>query len=86
MARISRILKKPVLGNGLLIGLGDNGRRTITKLAAFVNDFSVFKIEPFKQYGLPEWQEDLKSLFKSMGLDNKTQVFLLSDEDLRQEH
>ena len=37
LARVSRILAKP-FGNGLLIGLGGNGRKTIAKLATFIND------------------------------------------------
>lgn len=48
LSRISRILNKRTSGHGLLVGLGDNGRKTITKLAAFINDFSIFSIEPYK--------------------------------------
>lgn len=37
LARVSRIISKPN-GNGLLIGLGGNGRKTIAKLATHIND------------------------------------------------
>jgi dynein heavy chain len=57
----------------------------VTKLAAFVNDAQIFRIEPSKSYGASEWQEDLRTLFKSLGLDNKKMLFLLQDSDLKQE-
>lgn len=40
LSRISRIINKRTSGHGVLVGLGDNGRKTIIKLAAFINDFS----------------------------------------------
>ncbi len=61
----------------MLGGLGDNGRKTIIKLAAFINDFSKLSIEPYKQYGVAEWQEDLKTLYKAMGIDNRSKIFVL---------
>ena len=85
LARISRVINKPAQGHSLLIGLGGNGRKTVTKLGAFVNDAHIFRIEPSKTYGTPEWQEDLRNLFKLLGLENKKVIFLLQDSDLRQE-
>jgi dynein heavy chain len=74
LSRISRIIFKPY-GNGLLIGIGGNGRRSLSKLAAFINEYATFKIEMHKAYGKYEWSEDLKSLYKMIGLDNKKVVF-----------
>lgn len=68
-----------------MIGLGGNGRKTITKLGAFINDAQIYRIEPSKTYGTPEWQEDLRTLFKLLGLENKKMLFLLQESDLRQE-
>lgn len=36
-SRISRIIYKPY-GNGLLVGLGGNGRKSLSKLGAFINE------------------------------------------------
>jgi len=55
LARISRVINKPAQGHSLLIGLGGNGRKTVTKLGAFVNDAQIFRIEPSKTYGVPDW-------------------------------
>jgi len=68
-----------------LIGLGGNGRKTVARLGAFANDAHIYRIEPSKSYSMPEWQEDLRTLFKMLGLENKKTVFLLGDEDLKHE-
>lgn len=86
LARISRILFKPSCGNGLLIGLGGNGRRTLSKLAAFINDCQTFRVEIGKSYSRNDWQDDLKSLFKSLGIDNKKVVFAFSDSDIKADY
>lgn len=85
LSRVSRIIFKPY-GNGLLIGLGGNGRKSLTKLAAFINECQIFKIEITKSYGKNEWTDDLKALYKTLGLENKKVVFTFSDSDIKQEY
>ena len=74
LARVSRILSKP-FGNGLLVGLGGNGRKTIAKLASFINSCTTFEIAIHKNYGQLEWTDDLRNLYKTLGIDNKKTVF-----------
>lgn len=84
LARVSRILAKP-FGNGLLIGLGGNGRKTIAKLATFINDCQSFKIALHKNYSTLEWLDDLRNLYKTLGIDNKKIVFSFSDKEIKEE-
>lgn len=84
MARVSRIIAKPE-GNGLLIGLGGNGRKTIAKLATYINECQQFKITLHKNYGHMEWLDELRTLYKILGIDNKKVVFEFSDKDIKQE-
>jgi len=84
LSRVSRIISKPS-GNGLLIGLTGNGRRSVSKLATFINDCTQFQIELHKTYGINEWQEDLRNVFKDLGIENKQTVFFLSDKDIKNE-
>ena len=84
MARVSRIIAKP-FGNGLLIGLGGNGRKTIAKIATFINECNSFRINLHKNYGQMEWLDDLRNLYKTLGIDNKKIVFSFADKDIKQE-
>lgn len=84
LARVSRILAKP-FGNGLLIGLGGNGRKTIAKMATFVNESQSYRISLHKNYGHMEWLDDLRNLYKTLGIDNKKIVFSFSDKEIKQE-
>ena len=83
-SRLSRIIYKPY-GNGLLIGLGGTGRKSLAKLSSFINECSNFKIEMSKTYGKIEWQDDLKALYKSLGIDNKKMVFSFADSNAKNE-
>ncbi len=85
LSRMSRILFKPY-GNGLLIGLGGNGRKTLARLAAFINDCQNFRVDIGKSYGRNDWQDDLKTLFKGLGIDNKKTVFSFSDSEIKSEY
>lgn len=84
LSRVSRILAKP-FGNGLLVGLGGNGRKSISKLASFVNECGTFKIELHKSYGGMEWLDDMRNLYKTLGIDNKKTVFEFTDDDIKEE-
>jgi len=69
-----------------LIGLGGNGRRTLSKLASFINQGQTFKVEITKSYSRYDWQEDMKTLFKNLGVDNKKMVFMFSDSEIKGEY
>jgi len=85
LSRVSRILYKPY-GHGLLIGLGGNGRRTLAMLAAFINDCITFKVDIGKSYSRFDWNDDLKGMYKTLGVDNKKVVFTFSDSEIKADY
>ena len=91
LARISRMLSKPNNGHGLLIGLGGNGRKTLSVLACFINNCSIFKVDITgggggKGYTRYDWNDDMKNMFKILGIDNKKVAFQLSDSDIKEKY
>ena len=80
LSRISRIIRKSS-GHGLLVSLGGNGRATLSKMAAFLNGCDLFKAEFSRAYGRVEWLDDMKTLFKHAGIDDKPHVFNLTTKE-----
>ena len=84
MARIARCIKLPG-GHCLAVGVGGSGRQSLTRLAAFIQEYDVFQIEITKSYTLMEWREDLKRLMRSAGEQDKRTVFLFTDSQIKEE-
>lgn len=84
VSRINRIIRQPY-GNALLIGVGGSGRQSLTRLASFIADYEVFQIEVNKNYGVTEWQEDLRDVLRKAGILNKPMVFLFTDSQIQNE-
>jgi dynein heavy chain len=81
ISRISRIINQP-LGNALLVGVGGSGRKSLTRMAVFIADFTVFSIEISKTYNLQAWRDDLRRLLRVAGEDGKQTVFLFNDTQI----
>lgn len=57
-------------GNGLLVGVGGSGRKSLTALAAFIANYEIFSIEMSKNYDFTAWRDDMKTkLFMGCGVD-----------------
>ena len=78
---IHRIISQPN-GNAVLVGVGGSGRKSLTKLAAFIANYKLNQITITKGYGKKEFYEDLKSLFIQTGQEQEQTVFLFSDAQL----
>jgi dynein heavy chain len=66
-------------GNGLLVGVGGSGRKSLASLATHIADFDLFMIEISKSYGPVEWKEDMMNMFIKGGVDERGTVFLFGD-------
>ena len=80
LSRISRIMLKK-RGHGLLVSLGGNGRRVLTKLAAFLNDYTVYRTEFARSFTRLEWLDEMKALFKHAGIGDEAFVVPLAVTD-----
>lgn len=59
--------------------IGGSGRQSLSRIAAYICEYSTFQITVTKQYGVQEFREDLKALYRTTGIDYKTTSFLFSD-------
>ena len=85
VCRICRVISQPG-GHALLVGVGGSGRQSLTRLAAYIQEFEIHQIELSKTYGRVEWHDDLKKVMKLAGEANKNTVFLFSDTQIQYEY
>ncbi|XP_014471742.1 PREDICTED: dynein heavy chain 12, axonemal [Dinoponera quadriceps] len=82
LARICRVLSIPC-GSLLMIGTGGSGRQSLTRLASAIAGYGLRQPEITGMYGLQEWREDVKWALKNSGGVGKDLVFLLAEEQIR---
>ena len=82
--RVCRIMAIP--GENLLMVCPSGfGRRSLIRLAAFIEKQNLFEPALDFHYGLESWREDLKSLLKNCGSADKDYSILVTDKDLEGE-
>lgn len=60
------------------------GRQSLTRLSAFMAEFTCFQIVLTKAYAAYDWREDIKKLMLNAGLLKRETVFLFSDTQVNQ--
>jgi dynein heavy chain len=66
-------------GHALLIGVSGSGKRTLAKLASFTLGYELFEITLCRGYGEENLRENLKDLYRKLGIQNKATTFLFAD-------
>jgi len=86
VCKIYRIIQMK-RGHAFLVGVGGSGRHSLTRLAAYVQEFNVSQVEITKGFNLKAFREFLKEMYKVAGFKGKktlSTVFIFSDNDVVQ--
>jgi len=78
LCKINRIMGSP-FGHALLIGLGGSGSHTLTRLATFMQDYTIYEIEMEKDFSTQEWLDFIRDMLRNIVLKSQSGVFLISD-------
>jgi dynein heavy chain len=81
LTKICRVVRQP-LGHALLLGLPGSGRESLTRLAVYMADRTLFRVDVKQTYGINEWQEDMRKLLRQVGVEGKSVVFLIKDSQV----
>ena len=81
VARIVRIIRNES-GHALLVGVGGSGKQSLARLAASICGYSVSQIVISSTYGMTDFKDDLKAMFRKAGLKEEGVMFLMTDSQV----
>jgi len=84
VTRIARIIDQPC-GNALLVGVGGSGKQSLSKLTSFILGQDVYRIVVASNYGMPELQADIQTMFMKAGVQGSPTLFILTDSQVTQD-
>ena len=84
VCRISRIVLNPA-GHALLVGVGGSGKRSLSRLAAFVCAYTVKQITITSSYTLNDFRTDLQIMYRRAGLKDEGIMFIFTDSQITNE-
>lgn len=84
ITRICRIIDLP-RGNAMLVGVGGSGKQSLARLASYICGYEVFQISVSSTYGVPDFKENLLSLYKKTGMKSTPVTFLMTDNQIVKE-
>eukprot|EP00002_Diphylleia_rotans_P021973 TRINITY_DN428_c1_g1_i1.p1 TRINITY_DN428_c1_g1~~TRINITY_DN428_c1_g1_i1.p1 ORF type:complete len:4548 (+),score=958.95 TRINITY_DN428_c1_g1_i1:229-13872(+) len=80
--KLVHVLSKP-RGNAVLVGVGGSGKRSLTRLAAYICRQECVAVSLDKSFGLSNMLETLRQLMKHAGLGGRHYTLLISEQSLK---
>lgn len=78
--RIDYVLKNP-LGHLLLAGESGVGKTVLSRFVAWLNGLSVFQIKASSRYTIQQFDEDLRSIFRRVGIEGEKICFIFDESN-----
>ena len=80
IARIDRVLRQP-LGHLLLVGASGVGKTTLSRFVAWMNGLEVFQIKAGRNFGLIEFDANLRDVMKRAGCKQQKICFIFDESN-----
>ncbi|CBH12406.1 dynein heavy chain, cytosolic, putative [Trypanosoma brucei gambiense DAL972] len=80
VVRIDRVLRQPS-GHMVLVGASGVGKTIITRLVAWMNGMSVFRIDVNRGYQLADYERDLREVLRRAGCGLERICFIFDDSN-----
>jgi dynein heavy chain len=84
VCKITRIIRQSS-GHALLVGVGGSGKQSLSKLSAFICQYTPFQIVISSNYGMNELKTDLQNLYTKTGVKDEGILFLFTDGQITNE-
>ena len=78
--RIDNVLRHP-MGHLLLVGESGVGKTVLSRFVSWMNGLTVFQIKANKRYTIEQFDEDLRSLFRRVGVDGEKICFIFDESN-----
>lgn len=69
----------------MLVGTGGTGKSSVVKFASFISQCSMKTIDVKADFKLSEFREELKAMFREVGINDKYITFAFSDSQITNE-
>ncbi|MCQ2815661.1 MAG: AAA family ATPase [archaeon] len=79
--RIDRVLKQPV-GHLLLVGASGVGKTTLSRFVSWMNNLTVFQIKAGRNYGVADFDADLRAIMKRAGCKGEKICFIFDESNV----
>ena len=79
--RIDRVLKQPI-GHLLLVGQSGVGKTTLSRFVAWMNELTVFQIKAGRNYGVADFDADLRGIMKRAGCKGEKICFIFDESNV----
>ena len=79
--RIDRVLKQPI-GHLLLVGQSGVGKTTLSRFVAWLNNLTVFQIKAGRNYGVADFDADLRAIMKRAGCKGEKICFIFDESNV----
>ena len=79
--RIDRVLKQPI-GHLLLVGQSGVGKTTLSRFVSWLNNLTVFQIKAGRNYGVADFDADLRGIMKRAGCKGEKICFIFDESNV----